>query len=125
MSPLPPPFPELFLLSTMPHGMEHPCGQFRSTIQVYPLPSCCLALAYLLLERWGKRQSLAAVHALFSYGQNFGVTNTVLAPKTKHSSIWAARKKANSISARTSTTVNTGSTILCLFRDKMNVDDGN
>lgn len=56
--PLPPPCPELFLLSTTSHGMEYPFGQFGPAIQEVSPDSLLPHPAYSLLEAEERNKTL-------------------------------------------------------------------
>lgn len=86
MSLLPPPFPELLLLSTMACGMEYPFSQFGSAVLV-------VSALNLLPTPRGRSKSLKAVQALFSNSWNAGVLPAPLGTNAKHRTIQAAVRK--------------------------------
>lgn len=78
MSPLPPAFLEILLLSMMSQGMEHLCGQSGSAVAA--VSSLCFLPTPSLLagSEVRKRKSLDAMQARFSNKQNTGVFSTLL-----------------------------------------------
>lgn len=65
-----------------------------------------------LLGAGGLQRSLEAVQALLSSGQSTGVSNTVLARRTKPSRMRAAAVKSNSIPARPNSALSIASCFL-------------
>lgn len=94
---LPSPFPELLLLSTTFYGLEYPFRQFGSAVMSLSLPDLLCPSLLALGQKVGRQKALMLWKDCWD---KILVCFQVLA--TKHSIVWAAMKKLNSIAARPS-----------------------
>lgn len=99
---LPPPFlfplPQVLLLITALHGMEHPVASMGKLFWQCPLLTSCLSLAYLhpyslggTEWRWEKGKILMFFKPVQQQPKCWCVSSTVLARKLKHGTIPAAK----------------------------------